>query len=86
MKTGPDRDRVASLFVLVGRGTMSLPALFAAALDTRVSGVSCDGGLVSFVGATARAVDRRSDGSDRPEHPGRGGRRPSSPRWLLPVR
>ena len=34
---------------------MSLPALFATALDGRVSGVSCGGGLVSFVGETAKS-------------------------------
>jgi hypothetical protein len=33
---------------------MSLPALFAAALDARVSGVSCSGGLVSYVARTTR--------------------------------
>ena len=33
---------------------MSLPALFAAGLDARVSGVSCSGGLVSFVGQNAK--------------------------------
>ncbi len=48
-----DSITTARPFVLVGRGTMSLPALLAAGLDDRVSGVSCDGGLISFVGATA---------------------------------
>jgi dienelactone hydrolase len=51
-KSGPASTSTARPYVLVGRGTMSLPALLAAALDDRVSGVSCDGGLVSFLAET----------------------------------
>jgi dienelactone hydrolase len=36
-------------YYLVGRGAIGLAAVLAAALDDRVAGVSCDGGLVSFV-------------------------------------
>jgi dienelactone hydrolase len=53
-RPGFDETAPARPFVLIGLGTMSLPALLAAALDPRVSGVACAGGLVSFVGATTR--------------------------------
>jgi dienelactone hydrolase len=39
-------------FVLIGLGTMSFPALLAAGLDKRVSGVACENGFFSFVNAT----------------------------------
>jgi hypothetical protein len=51
---GDDRSTPARPFVLIGVDAMSLPALLAAALDARVAAVSCSGGLVSFVGRTAR--------------------------------
>ncbi len=49
-----ERSGVGRPYFLVGRGTMSLPALIAAGLDARVAGVWCQGGLVSFVGETSR--------------------------------
>ncbi len=42
-------------YFVIGRGSMSLPALLAGGLDSRVAGVSCDGCLVSFVGRGALA-------------------------------
>ncbi len=36
-------------FILIGLGAMSLPAILAAALDSRVAGVACSDCLVSFV-------------------------------------
>ena len=53
-RAGTGGVAMARPFVLIGLGTMSLPALFAAGLDARVSGVSCSGGLVSFVGQNAQ--------------------------------
>jgi len=54
-QTPPDEGlaRPSRPFVVIALGVMSLGALFAAALDTRVAGVSCSGGLVSFVGQTS---------------------------------
>jgi len=53
-RTGPARADTGGKperpYMLVGVGAMSLPALLAAALDPRVTGVSCEGCLVSFVG------------------------------------
>jgi dienelactone hydrolase len=46
---GPGRAAAVRPFVLIGLGAMSLPTLFAAGLDARVSGMSCTRGLVSFV-------------------------------------
>ena len=51
---GPGGMAAVRSFILIGLGAMSLPALFAAGLDARVSGVSCSGGLVSFVGRNAQ--------------------------------
>ena len=41
-------------YFLVGRGALGLAALLATSLDDRVAGVSCDGGLVSFVAEGAK--------------------------------
>src|SRR5262249_58846966 len=40
--------------ILVAQGSMSVPAILAAALDSRVAGVVCSDCLVSFVGGGAR--------------------------------
>jgi dienelactone hydrolase len=53
-RAGPGGLAAARPFVLIGLGAMSLPVLFAAGLDARVSGVSCARGLVSFVGRNAK--------------------------------
>jgi hypothetical protein len=49
-RDAPGGVAAARPFALIGLGAMSLPALIAAGLDARVSGVSCSRGLVSFVG------------------------------------
>ncbi len=51
---GPGGVDATRPFVLIGLGAMSVPALCAAGLDARVSGISCTRGLVSFVGRNAK--------------------------------
>ena len=41
-------------YILVGLGTMSVPAILAAALDSRIAGVACSDCLVSYVGREAK--------------------------------
>jgi dienelactone hydrolase len=57
VRTSPARagSRPERSYILLGIGTMSLPVVLAAALDSRVAGATCEGCLVSLVGRTANA-------------------------------
>jgi dienelactone hydrolase len=52
--SGSEAKKAVRPYILVGAGPMGLPALIAAALDPRVSGVACSEILVSFVGHSTK--------------------------------